>query len=324
VRDLYAAALAAPTPPLTAASSASGGDSLSFVELSVALGDVLDRVPPDWHARTIRELATAHPLDAGGGAARADGAAAIDRDPARRRHPPNLFTVYGGAHILLAVAGYNFARFQLGDVPRVARLRSGFAALTQVALPSALWIGLVALFVGTYEPATVMFLNGLLGSDDWTVAVAVLVPRSVGVDDGCGSRRHRRPKIDAAERKAPFVLAAGVLVAGLCCATGWSVSRRVRPSGTHRRSSLVLRHGLGRRQGDPRRRTLARVRSRAGDDPGFFGDLQREAWCSSGLLALLWLREVRAPRLLAMAAGVVASASLAIYLTHWQVYPHSR
>ena len=324
VRDLYAAALGRPDATVDSSFVSLGGDSLSFVELSVALGDVLDRVPPDWHTRTIRELA--------------------EQSPPRRRwgvllEPTvllrsiaillvvgthaNLFTVYGGAHILLAVAGYNFARFQLGDVPRVARLRSGFAALTQVALPSALWIGLVALFVGTYEPATVMFLNGLLGSDDWTVQWQFWFLEAWVWTMAAALAVIAVPRIDAAERKAPFVLAAGVLVAGLvlryglvgveagpterytpaivfwCFALGWAAAKATRASERWLVSAVALV-------------TI----------PGFFGDLQREAVVLLGLLALLWLRELRAPRLLAMAAGVVASASLAIYLTHWQVYPH--
>jgi hypothetical protein len=40
------------------------------------------------------------------------------------------------------------------------------------------------------------------------------------------------------------------------------------------------------------------------------------------MLALLWLPAVTLPRTVARSAGVVASASLFVYLTHWQVYPH--
>ena len=35
-----------------------GADSLSYVELSVRLGERLDRLPRDWHLRTIAELAS--------------------------------------------------------------------------------------------------------------------------------------------------------------------------------------------------------------------------------------------------------------------------
>ncbi len=41
----------------------------------------------------------------------------------------------------------------------------------------------------------------------------------------------------------------------------------------------------------------------------------------AGLVLLIWLPAVRCPAAFAVAAGVVAEASLYIYLTHYQVYP---
>ena len=41
----------------------------------------------------------------------------------------------------------------------------------------------------------------------------------------------------------------------------------------------------------------------------------------AGLLALVWLPHLRVPSVVARGAGVLAGASLWIYLTHWQVYP---
>jgi hypothetical protein len=56
--------------------------------------------------------------------------------------------------------------------------------------------------------------------------------------------------------------------------------------------------------------------------PGFFGDLEREALVVAGLLMLVWVRAVRVPSWAARATGVLAAASLYIYLAHWQIYPH--
>ncbi|HET9859158.1 MAG TPA: hypothetical protein VFQ19_05210, partial [Nocardioidaceae bacterium] len=56
--------------------------------------------------------------------------------------------------------------------------------------------------------------------------------------------------------------------------------------------------------------------------PGFFEDLQREALVIGGLVLLVWVRALRVPSWAARAAGVLASASLYIYLAHWQIYPH--
>jgi hypothetical protein len=56
--------------------------------------------------------------------------------------------------------------------------------------------------------------------------------------------------------------------------------------------------------------------------PGFFGDPVREGVVVAGVLALVWVGSVRVPGWAARAVGVLASASLYIYLVHWQVYPH--
>jgi len=56
--------------------------------------------------------------------------------------------------------------------------------------------------------------------------------------------------------------------------------------------------------------------------PGFFADSQRDAVVVAGLLLLIWAPSVPCPAVLVRPVGVLASASLYIYLTHWQVYPY--
>ena len=54
---------------------------------------------------------------------------------------------------------------------------------------------------------------------------------------------------------------------------------------------------------------------------GYFGDPDREALVLAGFALLIWLPAVRCPAVVAVACGVLAEASLYIYLTHYQVYP---
>ena len=54
---------------------------------------------------------------------------------------------------------------------------------------------------------------------------------------------------------------------------------------------------------------------------GFFGQAHREVIVLGGFLLMLWVPHVRLSQWLARAAGVLAGASLYVYLTHWQVYP---
>jgi hypothetical protein len=55
---------------------------------------------------------------------------------------------------------------------------------------------------------------------------------------------------------------------------------------------------------------------------GFFGEPERELLVLTGIAALACIPTVRLPRPLDTALGIIASSSLFVYLTHWQVYPH--
>jgi hypothetical protein len=54
---------------------------------------------------------------------------------------------------------------------------------------------------------------------------------------------------------------------------------------------------------------------------GYFGQPHREALVFIGLALLIWLPAIRCPSTFTTTAGVIAEASLLIYLTHYQVYP---
>jgi hypothetical protein len=54
---------------------------------------------------------------------------------------------------------------------------------------------------------------------------------------------------------------------------------------------------------------------------GYFSNFEREALVFSGLALLIWLPAIRCPAAVAVVAGVVAEASLYVYLTHYQVHP---
>ncbi|MGH3340860.1 MAG: hypothetical protein ACRDPL_18795, partial [Propionibacteriaceae bacterium] len=93
-----------------------GGDSFSHVQASLRLGRLLGDLPVDWHHRPLRDL----PRLAG----------RTRHRPAGQRVETNvviravavimicgshvgLFSLGGGAHVLLAVAGFTFARYVL-------------------------------------------------------------------------------------------------------------------------------------------------------------------------------------------------------------------
>ena len=299
-----------------------GGDSLSYVEMSVQLEDLLGQLPAQWHTTAIRDLAPAP---------RSRWGRALDTSVLLRALAivlvvgthANLLTVQGGAHLLLAVAGFNFSRFQLSAPTRTSRVSHLAASIGRVAAPSMVWIAGAALAVGTYGIANVLFLNHVLGTDTFTPPwqywfLETLVWTLVGALGLLAI-----PGVDRAERRAPFGFALTVLAATLavrfafvgvesthaerytpwavvwCFALGWAVAR----------ATTV-----------PRRLLMTAVA--AASVAGFFGQPAREAVVIGGVVLLTWVATVQVPRLLGRAAGVLASSSLYVYLTHWQVYPH--
>ena len=235
----------------------------------------------------------------------------------------NLVTVAGGAHLLLAVVGFNLARFQLASLPRRQRIRNGLAAVLQVAVPSALFIGVAGLATGMYDAPTALFLNGLLGSDSWTLDwqfwfLEALVWGSLGAVALLAV-----PAVDRLERRAPYAFAVGLVVAALALRFAWT---GVETGATERYTPglvlwfVALGWAAARARSAPQR--LALVALAAVGCLGYFGDLQRELLVLAGLVVLVCVPALRLPRLLGAACGVLAGASLWIYLTHWQVYPH--
>ncbi|MGH3361088.1 MAG: AMP-binding protein, partial [Nocardioides sp.] len=314
-----------------------GGDSLSYVELATRLGRRLGDLPHGWHTRTIRQLADHDASGAPGDPTEATGpvrqARGVRTDTtvvlralailAIVGTHANVFTVVGGAHLLLAVAGFNFARFQLASVPRRVRIRNGVVAVAQVAVPSALFIGAVAATTRGYDAATAVFLNGLLGSDTWTDDwqfwfLEALIWTSLGA-----LALTALPRLDRVERREPFRFALGVLAVTVAVRFAW-VGLEAGPNQRYLTALVLWCFALGWVAARARThgQRLLVLLAGAASTIGYFGDLSRELVVLGGVAALLWLPVVRVPARLGPVVTVLASSSLFVYLTHWQVYPH--
>ncbi|MCH9702661.1 MAG: AMP-binding protein [Actinomycetia bacterium] len=303
-----------------------GGNSLSYVMTSVRLERALGRLPAQWQRMSLRELAALP-------------------EPRQRRWPSwgttletsvalraaaivfivgshaELFTMWGGAHILLGVAGYNFGRFCLTPVPRSRRVRHLRTTIAWIAVPAVLWIALLLALTDDYHATNLLLANKFLGPDDsltagrlWFVEVLVWTLIALAV-------LFCLPVMDRLERRWPFAVAATFLAFGVALrfgllgpdpgddawftvltfwffAAGWAAAK----AATNRQRAtvtIVLILGLH----------------------GYFGSDLREALVLVGFALLVWLPAVRCPSVIAFGAGVVAEASLYIYLTHYQVYP---
>jgi hypothetical protein len=192
-----------------------------------------------------------------------------------------------------------------------------------VVVPSALWLAAVAVTTRDIGLTNVLLLNGVLGPREWTepqwwywfiealVAILLVLTAVMAV-----------PFVDRLERRWSFWLPFGLALAGLL--TRYDVVGVFGGDEIHRAHVVFWLFALG----------WATVKSTAwwqralvsavvvASVPGFFESPGREAIVVVGMLALVWLRAVRVPGWLTRAAGVLAAASLYIYLAHWQIYPH--
>ncbi len=297
-----------------------GGDSLSYVALSVRLEKVLGALPTDWHLMPVGELEP--PVRSA--------------RPARRLFAPletsivlravaiifiisthiGLFDWQGTAHVLMAVAGYNFARFQLSG-KRVPRLRRQLRSLGRIVVPSVAFIAFAYLVTDRYTPVNILLLNSIIGPRHvtaewhfWFVEVLVYVLLAM-------MALLALPWADRAERFAPFAFPLALTAVGMLgrfdyphlslphtapvlwlFALGWLIAR----SRTALQRCIVT--------------AVA-----ASTVPGFFDEPARNATLLVGILLLTWLPNTPVPSRLHRLIGVLASASLYVYLTHWLVFP---
>lgn len=295
-----------------------GGDSMAYVAASVRLERIVGELPRGWHLLTVRELAA-------GANPRPSRWSVVETPVVLRAvavflvvaSHATLVDVRGGAHLLLALAGFNFARFVLPSAQRGARMGR---ALISFLAPAVLWLGLVVATSQEYGLSVVgvTFSDRVAIDPAWrywfveVFAIALLLAALLTVP--------RRMVL--LERRAP-VMFAGVVLAGTLIVREVFAGATVPTSLFTVAASLwvfvlgwllaVLGHGL-------LARLVASVLVLALVIP-FFENPTRDIVVGLGLVLLLWVPTVRLPPTVAKALAGIAAASLVIYLTHWQVYP---
>lgn len=301
-----------------------GGDSLSYVEMSLHLEQRLGHLPPNWHTTAIRDLRAAEQP------ARPSRTRRLETSVALRAlaifcivgSHIQVFGIKGGAHILLAVAGYNFARFHLTTADRRTRVRRVRTSIARVALPSMTWIGFILLLNDDYTLANLFLLDSVLGPENlktgmqfWFIEALVYI-LIAAIALLC------LPVVDRLERRLPYALPMGLGALGLL--TRYDLLGL--PSRTHMPDAVTVfwLFALGwaaAKAGNLRKRLLVTATALA-TVPGFFpGDPGREAIIMAGFALLVWVPTLRSTERINQVAGLLATGSLYIYLTHWQVFP---
>ena len=290
-----------------------GGDSLSYVEMSIRLEEVLGGLPRDWHATPLDELVA--------GAAGPPVGGRLDTTVVLRALAivlvvgthVDLWRLAGGAHTLLAVAGLNFARFQ-------RRPATMLASAARIAVPSMCWIGVVAAVSDAWRWPNALLVNGWLGApgDRWGYWYVEVVVQLLAVL----ALLFALPAVRALDRRAPFLLAVGAVTAGLAVRFDVLVEvTTTRPTAAPHEVFWLFALGWAAAHADTASRRLLVSALTVAAVPGFFGHGPRELVVAAGILLLVWVPHLPVPRLAGRLVGAVAGASLHVYLTHFQVYP---
>lgn len=299
-----------------------GGNSLTYVAMSVRLEQALGHLPAQWHLMPLNRLQpTTAPRRRWGSTVETSVALRAAAIVLIVGSHADLFKLWGGAHLLLGVAGYNFGRFCLTPVPRRQRVLHLRNTIAWIAVPSIAWVAIALVLTDDYHLSNLLLANKFLGPPDsmtagrlWFVEVLVWILVALTVVSWL-------PGADRWERRRPFAFAAAALVLGLALrydllgfglgreawftvlafwffAAGWAAAKA---STLWQRTivTAVLAVGLH----------------------GYFGNPDREMLVLAGFVLLIWLPALRCPAAVAGICGVLAEASLYIYLTHYQVYP---
>ncbi|MDQ0922252.1 acyl-CoA synthetase (AMP-forming)/AMP-acid ligase II [Pseudarthrobacter sp. W1I19] len=316
-----------------------GGDSLSYVAASLRLEQALGYLPQGWHLMPVCELAPAPHASPGQVPPSGNLRSEKPRGPGAWRRKVlapmetgivlravaiifivsthiGFFHWTGTAHVLMALAGYNFARFQLSG-GRTARLRRHLRSIARIVVPSVAVIAIAFAITDKYAWYNVFLLNPLLGPPGWSDYsrfwfVEILVHILLGLTAVLAI-----PAVDRAVRRWPWAFGMALVAVDMPLFFGLVDSHY--PG----QGPVLWLFGLGWAAAASRtlwqRAAVTAVAFLV--VPESFDDPYRSATILAGCLILLWLPTLHVPRGLHRITALLASASLHIYVTHWLVYP---
>ncbi len=318
-----------------------GGDSLSHVQASVRLEGLLGPLPRGWHHRPLSELVELGRSRRAGSPPSEERAHTSGPQAGRRRawrtvetsvllralavviiagSHADLFRILGGAHTLLAVAGFNAARFGLSGPTPGRRWRATARTLIGVAVPTMV-VALVGMVTqDRYGWGNVVLANWMVGDVtygfrnelwfvDALVASSLVLTAILSV-----------PAVSRAWRRDPWHVAAVVAVVALVprfavLHLGEGVLRGMMPT-----TFWLFAVGAAVAHADTRRRRLLTLAVALVGGATFFpDDPVRNATILAGITALTLVPEVRLPARWVPVIGVLAAASLYVYLIQFQI-----
>ncbi|WP_241245600.1 MULTISPECIES: AMP-binding protein [Protofrankia] len=298
-----------------------GGDSLSYVRMSLEIERALGHLPDDWATTPISELErlAARPARMTGSRTTTVETSIVLRAVAIILIVSNhigLFHILGGAHLLLIVAGWGFARFRLapgGAGTSHAILRSA----ARIAIPSMLWLAWRAVDTTEVGWSNVLLIDNYVrrgATGYWFVEVLVQTLLLFALVFAI-------PAVRRWEQRHGFGFALVMLGVAL-------LAQQLAHNTTAFAERWLATHGvvwffvlgwLGHRATSTGQKALVAAIAML-TVPGYFADPVRETVITVGFAALLFLPRLALPGFVVRMAGLIAGALLYIYLTHYAVY----
>ena len=295
-----------------------GGDSLSYVQVSLELEERLGRVPPDWHRTPVAALEALEPRRAilhGVEVTILLRALAIFLIVSSHFR---WFSIATSVNVLLGVAGFNFAQFQLGEVVARGSVRPVLGLLLRVLIPCIAYTTLVELAVHRrFSVPVVAMVSNFVGPHLWGYwFVEVLLQLLLGLALLLSLRRVREA-IRARPYGSALAFAGGAGLLALVGPLVWDAEplfNRV----PHMRLwpfalGWCIQAGLAAGWRWPSALLVGCLVPLLGVDR--HGIL----FLLPALLALVWVRQVPLIWPLHRLVGLVGGASMYVYLTHFQV-----
>ncbi len=228
-----------------------------------------------------------------------------------------LLNVLGGAHVLLAAAGFNFSRFTLGTISRWDSARPIMPILARIMIPTTVWVLLVSLLKGSLDWSVVTYVSHLDPESSggyWFIEVLVQILVVAGLVFSIS-------RVRAVQRVSPYLFAVGAMTLALFMRYGIEAIWSTDDLGFKvlHMSLWLFTIGWVAEQSRMWWQRLALTLITLLTVPGFFDSTSRTLVILAGVVALIWLPTVLVPAPLHRVLGAIGGASLYLYLVHFQV-----
>ncbi|HDS1737111.1 amino acid adenylation domain-containing protein [Pseudomonas sp. BP8] len=316
-----------------------GGDSLSFVQASMVLDQLLGHLPDRWEVTPVRELARlANTQKAPSPALRAMELPVLMRMIAiilivvGHLHMFSTWTISGETTVLFLISGISLARFQFRAIEERGDARLLAVSVASIAVPTILYTVLTQLVFDKVHWQSLLMISNWFTPQTvghfhyWYIEVLVQMIVIIGL--ALSFKRVRSTiKVNPFRRllAASCALLAADIILNLFVFDASPLYYRV-PQ--HYLAIMVL--GMAVHFADSTRQKwgasavallliveldLVALASMGWPELGEIGHIDIAL---PAVLALIWLKSVAVPGAVARAGAVIASSTLFIYLTHFQ------